>query len=62
LALQAARDHASAGTNFKLITVSDLSEIYIRVLEGRLDAPRVAQILTGEAGVVDRQVIERFSA
>jgi replicative superfamily II helicase len=61
LALQAARDHASAGTNFKLITVTDLSEIYIRVLEGRLDAPRVAQILTREVGVVDREAIERFS-
>ncbi len=61
LALQAARDHAEAGTNFKLITVTDLCEIYIRVLEGRLDAPRVAQILTREAGVIDREVIERFS-
>lgn len=61
LALRAARDHASAGTNFKLITVTDLSEIYIRVLEGRMDAARVTQILTQEVGVVDREVIERFS-
>jgi hypothetical protein len=61
LALQAARDHASAGTNFKLITVTDLCEVYIRVIEGRLDAPRVEQMLTEELGVVGTEVIDRFS-
>lgn len=61
VALQTARDHAAAGTNFKLITVTDLCEIYIRVLEGRLDALRVEQMGTKEAGVIDGEVIERFS-
>lgn len=61
LALQAAKEHAAAGTNFKLITISDLCEIYIRVAEGRLDASRVEKILTDERGIIDREVIDRFS-
>ena len=61
LALQAARDHASAGTNFKLITVTDVCEIFVRVLEGRLDAARVARILIEEKGVIDAGVIDRLS-
>jgi helicase len=61
LALQAARDHATAGTNFKLITIADLCEMYIRFLEDRLDAARVAQILTQERGVIDGQIIDRYS-
>jgi replicative superfamily II helicase len=61
LALQTARDHASAGTNFKLITVTDLCEIYIRAVEGRLDTARIEQLLARSAGVIDVEVIERFS-
>ena len=61
LALQTAREHAAAGTNFKLITIAHLCEIFLRVLEGRLDAGRVEQILTMEVGILDEAVIDRYS-
>ena len=62
LAIRAAMDHAAAGTNFKLITISDLCEMYVRVLERRLDTRRVARILLEERGLIDHEVIERASA
>lgn len=62
LALQTAREHAAAGTNFKVITITDLCEMYVRFLEGRLDAQRITYILIQEKGVIDYDVINRLSA
>lgn len=59
LAIKNARDHAKAGTNFKLITISDLCEIYVRFIEGKLTSQGVEQIFLEEKGMIDTKTIEQ---
>ena len=61
LAIKNARDHAKGGTNFKLITIFVLCEIYVRFIEGKLSPQSVEHIFLEEKGIIDTKTIEKYS-
>lgn len=51
-AVRKAASHAENGTNYKLIPISVLAEMFVRFHEGRMTAARVTQILETETGYI----------
>jgi replicative superfamily II helicase len=56
-AINKAKEHAANGTNFKLIPVSVLAEMYVRFHEQEITSDRIAEILERETGYIS---IERL--
>lgn len=59
LAIKNAEDVVATGINYKLIPVSVLAEMYVRVFEGRLNEDLVVGILKDELGYLTSETLNR---